>query len=130
MPTRARDKLLPSFLKMAAIATIADAVPLVRRKSRDCRARSARTSPARRRRPARALCGRPARSCRNKPITGFDVAFRIAPRINAAGRMDVASEIIELFCTRDTARANELANKTGAPQSRAPRHRSIGACRH
>ena len=26
-----------------------------------------------------------------KPITGFDIAFRIAPRINAAGRMDVAS---------------------------------------
>src|SRR4029077_1681789 len=42
---------------------------------------------------------------------GVDVAFRIAPRINAAGRMDVASDIIELFCTRDAARATELANK-------------------
>jgi single-stranded-DNA-specific exonuclease len=44
-----------------------------------------------------------------KALTGFDVAFRLAPRINAAGRMDVASQVIELFCTRDGARAGELA---------------------
>jgi len=47
----------------------------------------------------------------NKPLTGFDVAFRLAPRINAAGRMDVASDVIELFCTRDGHRAQELAQK-------------------
>jgi single-stranded-DNA-specific exonuclease len=46
-----------------------------------------------------------------KELTGFDVAFRIAPRINAAGRMDIASEVIELFCTRDSARATLLASK-------------------
>jgi len=46
-----------------------------------------------------------------KQLTGFDVAFRLAPRINAAGRMDVASEVIELFTTRDAARAQELAAK-------------------
>ena len=46
-----------------------------------------------------------------KQLTGFDVAFRVAPRINAAGRMDVASEVIELFTTRDSARASELAAK-------------------
>ena len=45
----------------------------------------------------------------SKPLTGFDVAFRLAPRINAAGRMDVASQVIELFTTRDSARALELA---------------------
>ena len=46
-----------------------------------------------------------------KQLTGFDVAFRLAPRINAAGRMDVASEVIELFTTRDLGRAQELAAK-------------------
>jgi single-stranded-DNA-specific exonuclease len=46
-----------------------------------------------------------------KQLTGFDVAFRIAPRINAAGRMDIASEVIELFSTRDPARAAVLASK-------------------
>jgi len=39
------------------------------------------------------------------------VAFRLAPRINAAGRMDVASEVVELFSTRDAMRAAELAAK-------------------
>src|SRR5208337_2949415 len=39
------------------------------------------------------------------------VAFRLAPRINAAGRMDVASDVVELFTTRDAARAAELAAK-------------------
>ncbi|MGH9559834.1 MAG: single-stranded-DNA-specific exonuclease RecJ, partial [Terracidiphilus sp.] len=46
-----------------------------------------------------------------KQLTGFDVAFRLAPRINAAGRMDVASDVVELFSTRDGQRAAELASK-------------------
>ena len=40
-----------------------------------------------------------------------DVGFRLGPRINAAGRMDVADDVIELFLTRSPARAAELANK-------------------
>jgi single-stranded-DNA-specific exonuclease len=39
------------------------------------------------------------------------VGFRIAPRINAAGRMDVARDVIELFSVKDVARARELAAK-------------------
>jgi single-stranded-DNA-specific exonuclease len=46
-----------------------------------------------------------------RPLTPIDVAFRLAPRINAAGRMDIASEVIELFTTKDTARAGDLAAK-------------------
>ncbi len=38
-----------------------------------------------------------------------EVAFRIAPRINAAGRMDVAKDVVELFTVKDAARAKELA---------------------
>ncbi len=44
-------------------------------------------------------------------LTATDMAFRIAPRINAAGRMDVASDVIELFTTRDAVKARELAGK-------------------
>jgi single-stranded-DNA-specific exonuclease len=40
-----------------------------------------------------------------------DVAFRVAPRINAAGRMDSANDVIEMFLTGDPARARELAGK-------------------
>jgi single-stranded-DNA-specific exonuclease len=107
---RAREKTLPSFLKMAAIATIADAVPL-RGENRLIAALGLREL----RRPAsaglRALLAVAALDPASKPVTGFDVAFRLAPRINAAGRMDVASDVIELFTTRDQARAVELAAK-------------------
>jgi len=107
-PVRTREKTLPSFLKMAAIATIADAVPL-RGENRTIAALGLREL----RRPVgaglRALFAASALDPAAKQITGFDVAFRLAPRINAAGRMDVASQVIELFCTRDAARAQELA---------------------
>ncbi len=109
-PERTRAKTLPSFLKMAAIATIADAVPL-RGENRVIAALGLREL----RRPVgvglRALFAAALLDPAAKELTGFDVAFRLAPRINAAGRMDVASEVIELFCTRDLGRANELAAK-------------------
>jgi len=107
---RTREKTLPSFLKMAAIATIADAVPL-RGENRTIAALGLREL----RRPAgpglRALFAAAALDPAAKQLTGFDIAFRLAPRINAAGRMDVASEVIELFSTRDAIRAAELAAK-------------------
>jgi single-stranded-DNA-specific exonuclease len=109
-PDRTREKTLPSFLKMAAIATIADAVPL-KGENRVIAALGLREL----RRPAglglRALFAAAALDPAARAITGFDVAFRLAPRINAAGRMDVASDVIELFTTRDHARATELALK-------------------
>jgi len=107
---RTREKTLPSFLKMAAIATIADAVPL-RGENRTIAALGLREL----RRPMgvglRSLFAAAALDPASKQITGFDVAFRLAPRINAAGRMDVASDVIELFTTRDLGRAQELATK-------------------
>ncbi len=107
---RTREKTLPSFLKMAAIATIADAVPLSG-ENRVIAALGLREL----RKPVgaglRALFAAAALDPAAKQLTGFDVAFRLAPRINAAGRMDVASEVIELFTTRDPARAAELAAK-------------------
>jgi single-stranded-DNA-specific exonuclease len=107
---RTREKTLPSFLKMAAIATIADAVPL-RGENRVIATLGLKEL----RNPAgaglRALFAAAALDPAAKQLTGFDVAFRLAPRINAAGRMDVASEVIELFSTRDVARATELAGK-------------------
>ena len=109
-PVRTREKSLPSFLKMAAIATIADAVPL-HGENRVIAALGLREL----RRPAgaglRALFAVAALDPATKQLTGFDVAFRLAPRINAAGRMEVASEVIELFSTRDSHRAAELAAK-------------------
>jgi len=45
----------------------------------------------------------------SRPLTSGEVAFRIAPRLNAAGRMDVARDVIELFSQKDVARVRELA---------------------
>jgi single-stranded-DNA-specific exonuclease len=107
---RTRAKTLPSFLKMAALATIADAVPL-RGENRTIAALGLQEL----RHPAsaglRALFQVAALDPGAKQLTGFDIGFRLAPRINAAGRMDVASEVIELFTTRDEQRATELAAK-------------------
>jgi single-stranded-DNA-specific exonuclease len=107
---RTSEKSLPSFLKMAAIATIADAVPL-KGENRTIATLGLRGL----RRPAgtglRALFKVAALDPATRELTGYDVAFRLAPRINAAGRMDVASEVIELFSTRNAERAQELAAK-------------------
>jgi single-stranded-DNA-specific exonuclease len=109
-PDRTREKTLPSFLKMAALATIADAVPL-KGENRVIAALGLREL----RRPAgvglRALFAAAALDPAARAISGFDVGFRLAPRINAAGRMDVASDVVELFTTHDSARAAALAAK-------------------
>jgi single-stranded-DNA-specific exonuclease len=43
--------------------------------------------------------------------TARQVAFQIAPRINAAGRMDTARAVIDLFLTDDGERAKDLARQ-------------------
>ena len=107
---RARTKILPSFLKMLAIATIADAVPLLGENRVFVALGLAEL-----RRPVglglRALMREAQIDTAARKLTAIDVAFRLAPRINAAGRMDIASEIVELFTTRDGNRANYLAAK-------------------
>lgn len=109
-PERARAKILPSFAKMLAIATVADAVPLLGENRVFVALGLAEL-----RRPVglglRALMAEAQIDTARRPLTSVDVAFRLAPRINAAGRMDIASEVIELFTTRDSVRARELAQK-------------------
>ncbi|PYS88485.1 MAG: single-stranded-DNA-specific exonuclease RecJ [Acidobacteria bacterium] len=43
-------------------------------------------------------------------MTSYDIGFRIAPRINAAGRMDVARHVVELFECEDFNEARKLAS--------------------
>ncbi len=106
----ARRRLLPSFLKMAAIATIADAVPLVGENRV-----IAKLGLAGLRDPRnvglRALMTVAQLGDKQRQLSASDVAFRIAPRMNAAGRMDVAQTVIELFEAREEDKARELAAK-------------------
>ena len=107
---RAREKLLPSFLKMLVLATVADAVPLLGENRV-----IASLGIAELRRPVnpglRALFDVAQLDPAKRGLTATDIGFRLGPRINAAGRMDVASEVVELFTTRDPLRARELAQK-------------------
>ena len=106
---RLERALVPSFLKLVAIATIADSVPL-EGENRVIAALGLREL----RNPVqvglRALM-EVAQIPLDRPPTATEVGFRIAPRINAAGRMDVASDVVELFLTRDAQRARGLAEK-------------------
>ena len=45
------------------------------------------------------------------PPNARQVAFQLAPRMNAAGRMDTAKAVVEMFLTGDAARARELAQQ-------------------
>lgn len=107
---RARSKILPSFLKLLAIATVADAVPLVgENRVFVALGLAALSSPAH---PGlRALIELAEIAPLPHRIDTYDIGFRIAPRLNAAGRMDIASDVVDLFTTRDAARARELAEK-------------------
>ena len=107
--TKTREVLMPSFLKLVAIATIADSVPLAGENRTIAALGLAALA-----RPAQAGLRHLMRLAKLPPDrapTAGEVAFRIAPRINAAGRMDIASDVVELFLTRDGARAKELAEK-------------------
>lgn len=109
---RVRTRILPSFLKLLAVATVADAVPLTG-ENRVIAALGLRAL----RQPAQSglrtlmeLAGIDL----SRPITASDIGFRLGPRINAAGRMDIASDVVELFLTRDPAVARPLAEKLHA----------------
>ncbi len=47
----------------------------------------------------------------NEVPSAHQVAFRLAPRINAAGRMATARDVVELFLTPDETRAQQLAEE-------------------
>ncbi|HMC74702.1 MAG TPA: DHHA1 domain-containing protein, partial [Terriglobales bacterium] len=102
-----RSRLLMSFMKVVAIATIADAVPLTGENRIFAKlGLEALRSPVNAGLKALLEVSDLAGS---RGLTSGEVAFRIAPRLNAAGRMDVARDVIELFSAKEPARARELA---------------------
>jgi single-stranded-DNA-specific exonuclease len=107
---RARAKLLPSFLKLLAIATIADAVPLLGENrifvSLGMEQLAHPVQPG-----LRALMELAEIQPYPHQLNTRDIGFRLAPRLNAAGRMDVASDVVDLFTTRDPVHARSLAEK-------------------
>src|SRR5579872_2668750 len=107
--SRKLQPLLESFLKPLAIATIADAVPLVEENRVFASLGLAGLrSPVN---PGLKALLEVAQLNGSRSLNSGDVAFRLAPRLNAAGRMDVARDVIELFTVRDPGRARDIAER-------------------
>jgi single-stranded-DNA-specific exonuclease len=94
-----------ALLRIACLGTIADLVPL-RGENRTIAALGLRALGSVRSPGLRALL---AQAGVRPPYSADDVGFRIGPRINAAGRLDDASQALDLLLTRDEGQARELA---------------------
>lgn len=107
--------VLGSYLKLVAIGTVADVTPLTGENRVMAHfglrglTESAMAAPA-------SAVGRAGISAllevaglERRRVTAGDVAFRIAPRLNAAGRMESAKRVIDLFTTSASGGAREIA---------------------
>jgi single-stranded-DNA-specific exonuclease len=106
------SRMLMSFMKVVAIATIADAVPLLGENRVFAK-------------PGLKALLEVAKLGDGRALTSTEVAFRIAPRLNAAGRMDVARDVVDLFGVKDLDRAREIAgrlNQLNADRQDEERH--------
>jgi single-stranded-DNA-specific exonuclease len=104
-----RTRLLMSFMKVVAIATIADAVPLLGENR--VFAKLGLEGLRRPVNPGLKALLEVAKLGDGRALTSTEVAFRIAPRVNAAGRMDVARDVVDLFSVKDLERAREIAGR-------------------
>lgn len=106
---RDQSRLLMSFMKIVAIATIADAVPLLGENRV-----FAKLGLDGLRRPVNAglkALLEVAKLGDGRALSSTEVAFRIAPRLNAAGRMDAARDVVDLFSVKDAEKAREIAGR-------------------
>lgn len=105
-PEERRKRLIESFLKVAAIATVADVVPLTGENRTIVKCGLEGLADVRS--PGLRALMQVAGLTGGVPTAG-QVAFRIAPRLNAAGRMASAADVIELLLTGDQGRADAIA---------------------
>jgi single-stranded-DNA-specific exonuclease len=105
-------RVLESFLKLVAIGTVADVVPLTG-ENRIIVKHGLRGLHDVRNPGLRALLEVAGFASGSVP-SATQVAFRIAPRMNAAGRMATANDVIEMLLTQDADRARVLAERLHA----------------
>lgn len=102
---KGKEAAVPHFLKVVAIGTIADVMKLTG-ENRAIVAVGLADLPSTINYGLRALIE--VADCRDE-MTSYDIGFRVAPRINAAGRMDAARHVVELFESPDFGGARKLA---------------------
>jgi len=107
-----REAQVPAFMKVVAIGTVADVAKLVGENrtivSIGLKDLAQVANPGLKALISVAGCGD------GKGMTAYDLGFRLGPRINAAGRMDAARAVVDLFDTRDSEEARRLANHLDA----------------
>lgn len=102
-----RESQVAAFMKVVAIGTVADVAKLVGENraivALGLKDLAKASNPGLRALIEVAGCGD------GQGMTAYDLGFRLGPRINAAGRMDAARAVVELFDTRDSEEAKRLA---------------------
>jgi len=98
---------LRPYLDLVALGTIADLVPLLGENRILVRSGLARLNQTRR--PGLLALKEVARI--SGPIGGYEVGFQLAPRLNAAGRLENALEALQLLLARDLTEAIPIAQR-------------------
>ncbi|HEY0408204.1 MAG TPA: single-stranded-DNA-specific exonuclease RecJ [Pyrinomonadaceae bacterium] len=109
---RGMESKVAGFLKMVAIGTVADVAQLVGENraivALGLADLAGATNPGLRALMEVAGCGD------GRGMTAYDLGFRLGPRINAAGRMDAARAVVELFEATGPEDARRLAQHLDA----------------
>ena len=95
------------YLGLVAIGTIADIVPLI--EENRILVKSGLTVLTKIRKPGINALLRVSGIKNNQAITTHDVAFKLAPRLNAIGRLESATRAVHLLTTDDEAEASSIA---------------------
>ncbi|UCD79411.1 MAG: single-stranded-DNA-specific exonuclease RecJ [Desulfobacterales bacterium] len=99
---------LKNYCDLVALGTVADMVPLIR-ENRILSKTGLELINAGQRPGLTELLK--VSGIRNETLDADDIAFRLAPRLNAAGRLDHASRAVDLLTARDTNFAAQAAHK-------------------
>ncbi len=102
------EEMLERYADVVAVGTIADVMPL-REENRTIVSYGLKKLPYTKNLGLRALMSKLGLD--SKPITANSVSFVMAPRINAAGRLGVASSAARMFLTDDWSEAASLADQ-------------------
>jgi single-stranded-DNA-specific exonuclease len=108
-PAEKLARVMKSFLKLVAIATVADVVPLVGENRVIVKHGLEGLNQSKN--PGLQAILELSGLMNGQSPSARQVAFQIAPRINAAGRMDDAQNVIRMFLTDDPEHARRLASQ-------------------